>query len=161
MIYALLIHSYPTAIMNFCLVLINLYYLIKTSRVQLGEYDLVKTKANDELIDYLLNNYHDDILYYFPNLDFDEIKANQKYIVMHENKPVGFTVGTLNDDNLDLLLDYTIKEYRDFSIGNFLYDQLKKDGIKTISCSNFGDNHLSYLEKMNFKKVDDKYIKTL
>ena len=28
-IYAFIIHSYPTAIMNICLVLINIYYLVK------------------------------------------------------------------------------------------------------------------------------------
>ncbi len=28
-VYALIIHSYPTAIMNFCLVSINIYYLMK------------------------------------------------------------------------------------------------------------------------------------
>ena len=34
MIYALIIKSYPTAIMNFCLILINLYYLYKTSKTE-------------------------------------------------------------------------------------------------------------------------------
>ena len=32
-VYALIIHSYPTALMNFCLVLINLHFLWKMSRM--------------------------------------------------------------------------------------------------------------------------------
>ena len=31
-VYALIIHSYPTALMNFCLVTINVYNLIKLSK---------------------------------------------------------------------------------------------------------------------------------
>ena len=32
--YAFIIHSYPTAIMNVCLVLINIYYLVKMSNTK-------------------------------------------------------------------------------------------------------------------------------
>lgn len=31
-VYALIIHSYPTAVMNFCLILVNLYYLRRLTK---------------------------------------------------------------------------------------------------------------------------------
>ena len=53
MIYALIIHSYPTAIMNFCLVLINLHFLWKM-RHGSKEYDFLEVEPSDEYLNYLL-----------------------------------------------------------------------------------------------------------
>ena len=53
-IYAFIIHSYPTAIMNACLVMINIYYLIKMSRKTDKEYDFVKSDLNDSLLQYTI-----------------------------------------------------------------------------------------------------------
>ena len=60
--YAFIIHSYPTAIMNICLVLINLYYLIKMSNTSAKEYDFVPTDKNDSLLKYTIGKYKEDIL---------------------------------------------------------------------------------------------------
>ena len=52
MIYAIIIHSYPTAVMNFCLVLINLRFLWKMSRMG-KEYETVKLENDDTFLKYL------------------------------------------------------------------------------------------------------------
>jgi len=44
--YALIIHSYPTAFMNFCLIVINGYNLVKLLRDS-RQYDLVEAGADD------------------------------------------------------------------------------------------------------------------
>lgn len=41
-VYALIIHSYPTALMNFCLVTINIYNLIKLGRKEQAHADYLK-----------------------------------------------------------------------------------------------------------------------
>lgn len=43
-IYALIIHSYPTALMNFCLVGINVYNLVRLMRTD-QSYDLIDAKS--------------------------------------------------------------------------------------------------------------------
>ena len=48
-IYALIIHSYPTAVMNFCLVAINLYYLWKMSHSE-KVYDFTEVKYDDSYL---------------------------------------------------------------------------------------------------------------
>ena len=65
MSYALIIHSYPTAIMNFCLVLINLHFLWKM-RSEGKEYDLVRVQNDDSYLDYILKKYDSDIKDCFP-----------------------------------------------------------------------------------------------
>ena len=50
--YAFIIHSYPTAIMNVCLVLINIYYLVKMSNTKV-DYSIVRVNTKDALVSYL------------------------------------------------------------------------------------------------------------
>lgn len=160
MTYALIIRSYPTAIMNLCLVLINLHFLWKMSHTR-NEYDLVEVKHDDSFLQHLLTHYHDDIQKCFPNITSDYSTMNRGYIVTCQEKPVGITLGIENDNNLDLLLDYSIPEYRDFSIGTYLCECLAKKGLKSITYSGPIDNHMKYLENLGFTKEGNGYRKQL
>ena len=73
MIYALIIKSYPTAVMNFCLVVINLHFLYKMNKMG-KEYEITRVEKEDGYLEYLLNLYHSDIRTCFPDivLDVDE-----------------------------------------------------------------------------------------
>ena len=160
MIYALIIKSYPTAIMNFCLVLINIYYLWKMSHTH-KTYTLLKSDIDDNYLQYFLDFYHDDIKSCFNNQTFDFNKNDEAYFICYGSNPLGLTIGHRQEDTLDLKLDYSIPEYRDFSIGEFLYDKLKQEGIKKVKYSGSVEHHLEYLNKLNFKKVEDHYEKVL
>ena len=70
MIYALIIKSYPTAVMNFCLVLINLHFLWKMSHSH-KEYELVEVEDDDKFLQYTLEHYQDDIKFHFPELKLE------------------------------------------------------------------------------------------
>lgn len=158
-IYAFIIHSYPTAIMNACLVMINIYYLIKMSNTS-KSYDLVKSDKGDSLLKYTLDKYRDDILKCFPGTDMKFASANTGYVVCHEGKPAGVMLGELKDGVLEILLDYSIPEYRDFSIGQFLFSKLPEDGIKTLTYRGSDENHKAYLAKTGFVNMGGYYEKT-
>ena len=115
-VYALIIHSYPTALMNFCLVLINLHFLWKMSRMD-RDFDLVKTGKGDAFLRYFIDSRREDIRACFPGISLDFSDATDAYIVCCKGLPVGVTVGEASGDALNLVLDYTIPEYRDFSVG--------------------------------------------
>lgn len=158
-IYAFIIHSYPTAIMNACLVMINIYYLVKMSNTS-KSYDLVKSDKGDSLLKYTLDKYRDDILKCFPGTDMKFASANTGYVVCHEGKPAGVMLGELKDGVLEILLDYSIPEYRDFSIGQFLFSKLPEDGIKTLTYRGSDENHKAYLAKTGFVNMGGYYEKT-
>ena len=160
MVYALIIRSYPTAIMNFCLVLINLRFLWKMSHTE-KEFELVHANVNDSYVQYFLNKYRDDIDRFFPNQDFSFPADAKTYLVSHEGRPVGLTIGKQHGSEMELLLDYSIEAYRDFSIGAYLFDQLKKEGIRKVTYAGPDEKHQEYLQKMNFTKQGDCYIKEL
>ena len=159
-IYAFIIRSYPTAFMNLCLVIINLHFLWKMSRTD-KEYEIIKTNGSDTLLNHLLDYYHDDIVKCFPGIAYDTKKADQIYVVLCQGKPVGMTLGNKDGDSLELMLDYSIPEFRDFSIGAYLFENLKKEGIKKVVYRGPTENHQSYLKRLGFQNVDGVYVKQL
>ncbi|MBR2067533.1 MAG: YgjV family protein [Solobacterium sp.] len=163
MLYALIIHSYPTAIMNFCLVLINLHFLWKMSKTNQTnkEYDLVRVNKNDAFLTYEINRYKEDIQTCFPDTDLSLEKMNRGYIVCCQGLPVGITFGHEEEGTFDIQLDYSIPEYRDFSIGQYLYSCLPQDGIHTLIYRGDDIHHKAFLEKTGYTKVDNYYKKTL
>ncbi|SCX98431.1 YgjV family protein [Butyrivibrio sp. INlla14] len=158
-IYAFIIHSYPTAIMNACLVMINIYYLIKMSNTK-KNYDLVKSDTNDSLLKYTIDKYKEDIIKCFPGINMDFATANSGYVVCHNGKPAGIMLGELKDGVMEVLLDYSIPEYRDFSIGQFLFSKLPEDGIKSLTYRGSDENHKAYLTKTGFVNMGGYYEKT-
>lgn len=160
MIYAFIIRSYPAAIMNFFLVLINLYYLWKMSHVD-KEYDFIEVKRDDAYLHYTLNRYHEDIQQSFPGISVDPEKVNKAFMIAYKGQPVGIALGQQQNQTMELVLDYSIPEYRDFSIGSFLMKKLKEEKIEKLTYSGPTENHMDYLNNMGFTKVDNHYEKTL
>ena len=160
-IYAFIIKSYPTAVMNLCLVLINVYYLIKLNNTSV-DYTCIKVTQEDPVIKHFLNFYLKDIQKCFPGINTDFNSSDVGYAILHEGTPTGLFLGKKQpDDNIDILLDYSIPQYRDFSIGKFLYSKLPEDGFKTLTYTGPDKHHMTYLAKMGYEKYDGIYKKNL
>lgn len=162
-IYALIIQSYPTAFMNFCLVGINVYYLIRMTKND-RHFDLIDGTADDAFLNYVLAYYGDDIKKYFPTWNkADLAKADAAYIVCCDAVPAGMLLGKAEDDgSLKVWLDYSTPTYRDCSVGKYLYSKLQTRGIhKLVFGEENSANHDEYLQKMGFVKEDGVYVKNL
>ena len=159
--YALMIHSYPTALMNICLVGINVYNLVKLNQKE-QNYTLVEAARGDALLAYLLDYYREDIQTYFPGFTPD-CGADRAYIVCCNGNPAGVLLGTdSGQGTLQVLLDYSIPTYRDCSIGTYLYSRLPSRGVHTLVFSGKESQaHAAYLTKMGFAKKDGAYVKNL
>ncbi len=158
MTYALIIKSYPTAIMNFCLVLINLRFLWKYSRMN-KEYEIFETTGSDPYLSYLLDHYGEDIRACFPGISLEIPQEAPVYLVHCDGNVVGITAGRKDGEEMEITLDYTVPAYRDFSIGAFVYEKLKKDGIRKLFYRGPDQNHQKFLEKMGYRKTEDGYVK--
>lgn len=159
--YALMIHSYPTALMNIFLVGINVYNLIKLNRKE-QSCELVECARDDGFLYYLLDHYREDIKLYFPDFSADQ-GADRAYIVCCGGNPAGVLLGTDDGEGtLRVLLDYSTPTYRDCSIGAYLYAELPARGIRTLVYSGKETTaHATYLTKMGFIKEKGNYIKHL
>ena len=73
---------------------------------------------------------------------------------------VGVFLGSLQNGILDIYIDYTTKEYRDFSVGQALFDNIAKDSsVKQLIFKQKSTNHAKYLLSMGFKKEGDTFSK--
>lgn len=160
-IYAFIIKSYPTAVMNLCLVLINVYYLVKLNNTSI-DYTCIKVSKDDPVIKHFIEFYMKDIQKCFPGINTDFDSSDVGYAVLHEGTPTGLFFGKKQpEDNIDILLDYSIPQYRDFSIGKFLYSKFPEDGFKTLTYKGPDKHHMPYLAKMGFERYDGVYKKNL
>jgi len=155
-IYALIIRSYPTALMNFFLVGINLYHLTKLRGAVSGNYTLTEVKPDDRFLEQMISNNQADIDHYFPDYAKQEKEGARAFIIMHNNEVAGFTVGMpVEDSALELCLDYSTPAYRDCSVGKFLYEELKHRGIRRFIYTGSQPDHMEYLKKVGFTETKD------
>lgn len=161
-VYALIIHSYPTALMNLCLVLINIYNLRKLHESS-PHYYMYESNGKDASFRYLINYYKDDILHFFPDTNLETIReCNTVYMVVSDTTPVGFLVGNRIDAHtIDIIVDYTTAKYRDTTVGVFLYREIAKLGIRKLKFCVSSIGHDGYLKKMGFTHSVEGFVKEL
>ena len=158
--YALCIVSYPTAAMNFCLALINIYNLAKLFKNK-KEYYVLKLGGDYSFIDYFWNLYEKDIEKYFPEAD-KNAKCDEVYLVCYGSDTAGILLGTKKEDgSIDVKIDYTTPVYRDCSAGKYLYDYLASQHIPSLSASTTSESHRKYLLKMGFSENNGLFEKKL
>lgn len=160
-IYALIVGAVPLALMNTCLIVINVYNLFKLLKTK-QVYDLVDGNVDDALITYFLNRYAEDIKTYFPGFEKQDVSGKKAYIVCCDGNPAGVLVGEEKDGNIDIFIDYSTPAYRDCSVGKFLYSQLSEKKINKLSyAQELTDAHVTYMNKMGFAREKDVYVKKI
>lgn len=159
--YALVIHSYPTALMNACLVLINLYNLARLLKTE-RHYDLIDGKADEAFLAYLLDYYKEDIKAWFPETPVNLREVDMACIVCTDAVPAGIFLGRRRDaDTMEALLDYATPVYRDCSVGGYLYSKLPGKGVRRLAYAGTGERHIAYLRKMGFAEENGIFVKQL
>ena len=67
----------------------------------------------------------------------------------------------VDGENLRLVLDYTIPQYRDFTVGKYLFSRLPEYGFRTVTYQGSVENHAAYLKNTGFVEENGVYKKTL
>lgn len=168
MIYALIIHTYPTALMNLCLALINIRFLWKMRHTG-REYELVSLDPEDGFLQYTLRRQYSEIKRFVPEIKLSpqegKVSTDTCYMVTCQGDPAGIAIGSLvltdEDKVFYMLMDYSLPEYRDFSLGLFLAEALKKEGFTKMIYDGPAEHHMDYLNKMAFVEDNGVYVKRL
>lgn len=159
--YALAIGSYPTAVMNFCLVGVNIYHLVRIKKTG-KRFTLLPAELDDPYLLHFLRIYRQDIQTYFPAFDLQTAGADTAYFVYCDAAAAGLLVGReLEDGTLEVALDYSTPEYRDCSVGGYLYRHLAERGCRRLTVPAWSEKHESYLRKMGFSPDGGRYVKEL
>ena len=158
--YAIAIHSYPTAAMQICLIIINMINLYKLNNTK-KEYAAVGVNAKDGFLAHFLFANSSDIKKFFP--DFSNASENDKiFLITCGQVPAGVFIAQEDGaDSLCVKLDYTTPAYRDCSAGKFMFSHLHHLGIKKITAETKIPAHEKYLRKMGFSANGDCFTKNL
>ena len=157
-VFAFLTKSYPTAIMNVGLCIINIYFIIRLLRSKRLTL-MLPISLDSSYLRAFQDFYRDDMRIYFPDFDPKTLQADMAYFVYYDMNPVGLTIGRRTEDGaLELLLDYTTPKYRDASVGRFLYPHLLgEEGFTALECRKATPKHEKYLQKVGFHRDGDCY----
>lgn len=167
-IYGILISSYPVALMNLGIVIVNIYYL----RQIYSRKDLFKLISieNNIYLNHFMEVYKKDMSHF---IDVDQNingKDLIRYFVIRNTIPAGLFVGKpIGEDTLEILIDYSTPTYRDFKIAQYLYEKNKEvflsQDFKVLISKPGQPQHQKYLEKIGFKlsqyKNEPYYMKEI
>lgn len=159
-VYGFLIQAYPTVFMNVCLLAINVWYLIKMFRYK-ESFNIVRSRMNDGSVKFFLEQNKDDISQFFPEFNAESDDINYTRLIYCQNKIVGLCAGKLTDGVLNIFIDYTVKEYRDYSVGRYLFASFPSDNITTVEVSQKTKHHDLYMRKMGFVRDGNRFTKRI
>ncbi len=156
-VYGFMIVSYPTAVMNLGIAVIDIYYLVKMYQEK-DHFKMVPIQRNSNLLIDFIEQYKVDMAKYMAT-KFDLEEKNLKiFFVTRNAMPAGLFIAKPNGNKLNILVDYTIPMYRDFKIGAYLYHEsssiCNNDDIVYLSSKPGNAKHKAYLEKMGFIAVE-------
>ena len=155
--YAILIRSYPTALLNGCLVGVNVYQLLRLRQTSAGSsYELQPLVGGEGFTAWFIRQYGEDIRRFFPGFDPAQAEGAEGFAVFYGNQAAGLMLGKSTEDAFEVLVDYSTPTFRDCSVGEFLYSQLPSFGVVRLSCTAESPEHAAYLEKMGFAKRSEK-----
>lgn len=158
--YGFLIHSYPTGIMNLIIAVINIYYLYKVLRRK-EKYTIMPTQKSDQYLKHFLDFYKKDIKKFYPDFDFAVEEEQISFYVLRDMVTAGLFVGHLIDENtLQIRVDYAVPAYRDLKVGKYLYSKAgnftKQRNITTLVTYVKDKAGIKYFKAMGFKE-DSRY----
>ena len=162
-IYGLMLHSVPTAFLNFGIVVINLYYLTKHYKKK-EVFKLVEVSEDSELLEHFYSNNSKELTELFGDNLHEQ--GQKVFFMLRNNHTAGILVGTEEKETLKIKVDFVTEEYRDFKLGKYFFEEnteeLVKKGYKKVYSKALHEKHKEYLEKIGFRKVDrDLYEKVL
>ncbi len=160
-IYGILIHAYPVAILNGFIVCINGYYLYRMFR-QVDYFQLLEISHDSAYLSSLLDFYGDDVRQIYPEYAHEAATDSPTWLVLRNMVPAGVFVLQREAAQAKVLLDYVIPTYRDFRVARFFYHEkaeyFRSQGIDRFVSAPGRPRHAKYLERMGFRLQDALYV---
>lgn len=156
--YGYLIGALPVGILNSFIVMIDIYYLTKIYTKK--EYFKVLPLRSDNL--YLLeflDFYKEGIRGFFPDFFYKPEVNKFSFFILRDLAVAGVILAReYEPEVLKISLDFTIPQYRDFKVGNYVYDvyveKFKEQGYKVLIAFPSTSKHKKYFQKMGFVETN-------
>ena len=128
------------------------------------DLEIIKVPANDEAFVNFMTEREDDIDEIFPHFDKDNLDMTEISFLKSSNRGIGVFISEYKGEELHVMVDYVIPEFRDIGIGEEFFSQnlsyFKEMGFKSIVALTDNERHKNYLKRCGFKnaeKLDDLF----
>jgi hypothetical protein len=152
-IYGFTIGAYPVGAVNGFIMMTNIYYLSRMYAKKEYFRTLAVRPDNKYLEDFLDFN-KSDIQKFFPG--FVKKPYAVSLLVLRNMQVAGVFLAEESNQQMEVKLDYVTPAYRDFKLGNYVYNvnlqEFKDKEIKSFVCESQSKKHDKYLQKLGFKK---------
>ncbi|MGL1894158.1 MAG: hypothetical protein OCD02_21190 [Spirochaetaceae bacterium] len=157
-IYGYFVGAFPVMIVNAFIACINVYYLIKMYKNK-DSFNILDGKDNLSYLENFYLHYKNDIKTFFTEFTDDQLNNNKVFFILRNMRPVNLVVFNEQDNGIiDIMLDYTIPEYRDSLNGKYLLSFFEKvynaDLKKQLVVKSNNKEHMKYLKRLKFKQND-------
>ena len=157
-VYGILIHAYPVAVLNGIIVIIDSYYLLQMLK-RSDYFTLMEVSSNSTYLAYFLDFHREDIHSFFPDFSYQPEQSDLVFFVLRNTIPAGLVIIRKEGNKGSVLLDYALKDFRDFKIGSFIFDDnadlLLGHGIDHLETYSQNPEHVRYLIQMGFENKED------
>ena len=156
-IYGLLVNAYPVLLLNSFIALVDIYYLVDIYRKKDAFSLMPVLDPNHPYLNKFLDFYTDDIQKFSPEFIRNKIEEANYYFILRNLVPVGIFIYKVRSlEEAEILLDYSIPDYRDLKNAEYLYyaalEFLREKGIKNLIAKSEVDKHRNYLKRVGFNE---------
>ena len=159
-VYGIMIEAYPVSVLNILIVFADIYFL--SHYIFKKEYfSIVEISHDSQYLEYFIKFFGADIAKLYPEFTYRTDEKTKVLLLVRDLVPAGIVFYENNPEGLFFIhLDYVVPRYRDMKIGRFLYrDSLgffRNRGCREIRTPLYGKNHLRYLKKMGFRRIENE-----
>ena len=165
-VFALATDSLPTAFLNLGIVVIDVFYFIRMTRVK-DNFEIMTVQKDNEIIRrfYRTNKKELDALFgeasfvksekialFFRNDDIAGLLAYSSVVLPQSDSSVP-------ESAAEILIDFVVPKYRDFAVGRHFFVKdisfWKEQGYTCLLSSVPDKRHIPYLERLGFERQND------
>lgn len=152
-LYGILIGAVPVVLLNGLIVGIDIYYLYQMWR-QKDYFSLLEVNPEGAYLQQFLTYYAADINQFLPGFNHNPTQKDTALFILRNMVPAGLLLFTTEGETATVRIDFVIPGYRDFKIGNFLYEEnavfFANRDIRQVVSSPGNAVHQTYLRRMGF-----------
>lgn len=165
-VFALATDSLPTAFLNLGIVVIDVFYFIRMTRVK-DNFEIMTVQKDNEIVRrfYRTNKKELDALFgeasfvksekialFFRNDDIAGLLAYSSVVLPQSDSSVP-------ESAAEILIDFVVPKYRDFAVGRHFFVKdvrfWKEQGYSCLLSSVPDKRHIPYLERLGFERQND------
>lgn len=160
--YGFLIGSFPVAIVNACIAVANIYYLIRMTNLK-DSFSLIELKEDSNYLKKFISFYELDIEKYYADFKFEQKDYPYTFLLLRNMSVVGVLLcKRYNGDSLLIDIDYVTPENRDLKIGEHVYTNethvFKKKGFDHLLMFPPTKDFEKYANLMGFEQQNENNL---